>query len=179
LTKGEPSIEEGFALMLETACEDFSILQALVNKELQLTPSIKGLHQKIGANRASARIQMALAKSFIAFAVRARRICEHARELRLDRLERARFLKATKNLVDVRDVNEHGFDAKATSRPTLHNQEEGSRGDETSLLISAPTKIYMGPINLHTVYGAVDRMRSLAGFKALRGGRVLCKPPHN
>lgn len=168
LIKGALSTEEeGFALMLETACEDFSILRALVNKELQLTP-VEGLQPKIRPSRASARVQMALAKSFVAHAIRARRICEHSRELRLDRLERIRFIKATETLSDVRDVNEHGFDANTESKPALHLQEGGGLGDETSLVIFGPTKILMGPIELQTVYVAVDRMRKIAGFATLQ-----------
>jgi hypothetical protein len=167
LVKGALSIELGFALMLETACEDFFFLQALVNKELQLTPSVEGLQPKISASRASARIQMALAKSFVAHAIRARRICEHGRELRLDRLEKIRFLKATAKLLDVRDVNEHGFDANTKSKPELHPQKGGGLGDETSLVISGPTNILMGPIELQILYVAVDRMREIAGFATL------------
>ena len=142
------STEEGFGLMLETACED------------RLT-SFRQV-------RAAGRVRMALAKSFVVHAVRARRICDKdAGSLGLDRLERTQFLKATQTLVSVRDVNEHGFKFNADSKPSMHPQEGGGLGDETSMMITSPEKILMGPVNLHTVYVAVDRTRKLAGFSAL------------
>ena len=72
------STEEGFGLMLETACED------------RLT-SFRQV-------RAAGRVRMALAKSFVVHAVRARRICDKdAGSLGLDRLERTRILKGYSN----------------------------------------------------------------------------------
>src|ERR1700722_18783569 len=61
----------GFALMLETACEDFEIMRRLVSGELAVVP--KGPKLDF---RASPRITMALAKSFIFHVVRAGRFSE-------------------------------------------------------------------------------------------------------
>jgi hypothetical protein len=78
------SAEEAFALTLETACEDFEILQGLIDGEIQVTapktdeaiPANKDDHRKAHrALRAAPRIQMALAKSFLFNARRANRIC--------------------------------------------------------------------------------------------------------
>jgi hypothetical protein len=170
------SAEEAFALMLETACEDFEILQALIDGEIQVaapksheaTPANKYDHRKAHrAARAGPRIQMALAKSFVFNARRANRICTlNKASLALDRLERTRFFKATDPLTAVRDVNEHGFDGKGSVKPSMHAQDGGTL-DETGMVITGRDKILMGPLNLHTVYLAVDRMRTIAGFRAL------------
>ena len=95
---------------------------------------------------------------------------ENKAELALDRDELDRFLKATKPLTDVRDVNEHGYDGderSAKHKPSLHLQEGGTTGDETGLTIDGREMILIGPLNLYTVYLAVERMRTLAGFNAL------------
>jgi hypothetical protein len=163
----------GFALMLETACEDFEICQRLIRQETTVTST----HQR-DRFRAAARIQMALAKSFVFYAVRARRICQHGQgSLRLDRLERTRFLKGTERLVHVRDVNEHGFDANGSSKPSMHlHEEESANVDETAMVILGDKNILMGPLNLYDVYLPAARMKGLAGFSSLppdllRGGR--------
>jgi hypothetical protein len=184
VTTPEISAAEAFALLLETACEDFEILQALVDGEIQVaspnldeaTPANKHDHRKAHrAARAAQRIQMALAKSFVFNARRANRVCDlNKARLALDRVERTRFMKATQPLIAVRDVNEHGFDGNGSTRPSWHIQE-GGRLDETSLVIDGPQKILMGPLNLCTVYLAVDRMRTFAGFGALGG--VTFRPP--
>jgi hypothetical protein len=152
----------GFALMLETACEDFEILQRLIRQETTIASS----HQR-DKFRAAIRIQMALAKSFVFYAVRARRICDHSHGLLgIDRLERTRFLKGTEGLLQVRDVNEHGFDANASSKPSMHHQEGGML-DETSMVVMGDDKILMGPLNLYDMYIPVARTRGLAGFASL------------
>jgi hypothetical protein len=164
----------GFALMLETACEDFEICQRLIRQETTVTST----HQR-DKFRAAARIQMALAKSFVFYAVRARRICVHGQgSLGLDRLERTRFLKGTERLVQVRDVNEHGFDAdaKATSKPSMHPQDGGML-DETAMVIESDNKILMGPLNLYDTYVPIARMRGLAGFASLHGTMFPDPPP--
>jgi hypothetical protein len=94
--------------------------------------------------------------------------------LTLDRLERKRFLKATGLLISVRHVNEHGFDRGAYSKPSMHVQE-GGKLDETSLVVLGPEKILMGPLNLCAAYAAVDLMRKLAGFSALRDQKAKTK----
>jgi hypothetical protein len=161
--------------LLETACEDFEILQDLVRGHLHVValersnnaPFTKEERQKaFRAIRASARVQMALAKSFVFNAWRANRACNlNKGTLGLDRIARKEFLKATEPLKPVRNVNEHGFDGKDL-KPSMH-QQEGGMLDETGLVILGPEKIMMGPLNLYDAYPAVDRMRKLAGFNAL------------
>jgi hypothetical protein len=163
--------------MVETACEDFENLQDLIGGHLQVVavprdPAIPSnqddSRNAIHAARASARIQMALAKSFVFNAHRANRICEkNTAALTLDRLERNRFMKATDQLAALRDVNEHGFDGgKDDVKPSMRLHSEGGWMDETSLVVLGPEKILMGAANLYSVYLAVDRMRTLAGFNA-------------
>lgn len=151
-----------FALLLETACEDFEIMQGIIKKEIRIeSPNM----------RASARIQMALAKSFIANVIRAHRICRHgAQYLAIDKLERDRFLKSTPAIQNVRDVNEHGYDVSGNkSKPSMHEHTlESAILDETSMIVLGPEKILMGPINLFDAYHAIARMRELAGFASLR-----------
>jgi hypothetical protein len=160
-----PSVARGFALMLETACEDFEVLQRLVRRETTLISAGGGQD-----HRAAARAQMALAKSFVFYVVRARRICEHGKgSLAVDRLDRTRFLKATEDVLGVRDVNEHGFDISGRiSKPSMHSHaKESATLDETSMVVLGDQKILMGPLNLYDIYVPTDRMRKLAGFGAV------------
>jgi hypothetical protein len=95
---------------------------------------------------------MALAKLFVFYAVRARRICQHAHgSLVINRLERTRFLKGTEGLLQIRDVNEHGFDANASSKPSMHHQHGGML-DETAMVVMGDRKILMGSLNLYDAY---------------------------
>jgi hypothetical protein len=106
--------------MLESACEDFEILQRLIRREIKLV-SGSGLEN----HRAPARIQMALAKSFVFHVVRARRICEHgAGSLTVNRTKRKLFLKGTADVLRVRDVNEHGFDARTIGEAQRRHDDE-------------------------------------------------------
>jgi hypothetical protein len=168
------SADEAFALMLETACEVFEILQALIDRQIQVLPRQSDELTPVTRHdfrqhymRAGPRIQMALAKSFVFNARRANRICTlNKRILPLDRLERTRFLKATQPLIAVRDVNEHGFDGNGSVKPSMHKQKGGTL-DETALVVDGRQKILMGPLNLYNEYLAIDRTRKLAGFSAL------------
>ncbi len=176
----EISADKAFALMLETACEDFENLLYLIDGSIKVvvtTDKVAQSHSQVHRFvRAPARIQMALAKSFLFYANRANRICwKNKAQLKLDRDERERFLKSTEPLTLVRDVNEHGYDGDIRSqkhKPSMHPQESGGMGDETSLTIDGRDKILMGPLNLYTIYLAVDRMRRFAGFTALHGKRL-------
>jgi hypothetical protein len=170
------SPEKAFALILETACEDFENLQDLIRGRLKVlatsedqNPAVsfeKG-RERVRRIRAPTCINMALAKSFVFNARRANRICTHNKAaLPLDRLDRTRFLKATEPLIAVRDVNEHAFDSNRKITPQMHHHE-GVLIDETSMVVTGPEKILMGPLNLYDVYLAVDRVRKLAGFAAL------------
>src|SRR5512143_2493039 len=97
------SPEQAFALLLETACNQFETLQALIRGELRFVePSGPECFLVL---RARATIQMALAKSFLFDANRANRVCQKNKsQLSLDRQERVDFLQATRPLADVRDV---------------------------------------------------------------------------
>jgi hypothetical protein len=168
------SIAKGFALTLETACEDFEILQRLVRMEIKLV-SGNGSED----HRATSHARMALAKSFVFYVVRARRICEHGKgSLSVDRLERTRFLKATVDVLGVRNVNEHGFDISGNvSKPSLHRHtNESAILDETSMVVLGDQKILMGPLNLYDMYVPTDRMRKLAGFGTLRDSGSMNLP---
>jgi hypothetical protein len=116
---------------------------------------------------------MALAKSFVFHAVRARRICEHgAGSLTVNRTERKLFLSATAKVPDVRDVNEHGFDWGATSKPSMHHHSKNSAMvDETAMVVLGDQNILMGPLNLYDIYLPTNRMRKLAGFASLPRSR--------
>jgi hypothetical protein len=167
-----------FALSLETACSTFATLHDLVAGDLQLiAPAGVGTTSTsaaadlriIGTTVAAARVKAALAHSFVFYSSRAHRICkENKADLDIDREERKRFLNAIKPVIDVRDVNEHGFDrnSKPKSRPSMHSHGD-LWTDELSLGAIEPKRILMGPINLYTVYLAVEHMRKLAGFHTL------------
>lgn len=164
----DPAPAEAFALILETAYQEFETLQALIREEIRFEPS--GPADRFVVLRAGATIQMALAKSFLFNANRANRICfKNKSQLSLDRQAREDFLRATKPLADVRDVNEHGFDGDERSkkrRPSMHEQDGGLL-DETSLVVLGADKILMGPLNLFDIFTAVAQMRSVAGFASL------------
>jgi hypothetical protein len=165
-----------FALHLETACEDFEILQDLIRGDLCVTSrwdnaaggfvSAEERMKQLRSGRASPRIQMALAKSFLFNARRANRICnKNKAALEIERKERKSFIKEIDKLTPIRDVNEHGFDGDGTA-PSMH-EHDGGMLDETSLVTDGPGKILMGPVNLCDYYPIVDRMRKIAGFGAL------------
>jgi hypothetical protein len=158
----EPAV--AFALLLESACQEFETLQELLAGDLQVVAARPGAERS--AIKSAGAIRMALAKSFLFNANRANRVClKNKASLAIDRDERERFLSATKPLVDVRDVNEHGYDGDRRSekqRPSMHEQEGGFL-DETSLIVASPIKILMGPLNLYDIYNAVARMRAIAG----------------
>jgi hypothetical protein len=165
---------------LETACQEFETLQALIREEIRFAePS--GPEGHIVVLRAGATIRMALAKSFLFNANRANRVCfKNKSQLSLDRKAREDFLRATKPLTDVRDVNEHGYDGDQRSqknRPSMHEQDGGLL-DETALVVFGPDKILMGPLNLLEIYTAVARMRSVAGFASLPLRPTLFRPPN-
>jgi len=121
------------------------------------------------ALRVEATVRMALAKQFLFNANRAHRLCtKNKSKLTIDREPREKFLRATKCLTDVRNVNEHGFDGDERSRknkPSMHEHDEAFL-DEISLVFDTPNKILMGPLNLVDIYDAVRLARSVAGFQA-------------
>ena len=165
-SSSELSSAEAFALLLETACKDFENLQVLISGQLEVTAPDKK-RKATRTLRAPARIQMALAKSFLFNAHRANRVCEKNKAaLALDRTERKLFSSAMKPLAAVRDVNEHGYEGGDSVRPSMHRHEDGTL-DETALNIGGPQRIPMGRLNLYDAYLALDRMRKLAGFNAL------------
>ncbi len=157
-----------FALVIETACEQFEMLQLLISGGIKLAePPQDDIQRRILHTRANACIRMALAKSFVANVIRARRIIEHGQEhLKVGKLYRKVFLSKTQPVIRVRDVNEHGYDVVDNyNRPELHFRAN-SWGDETSLHIGKSEEIFMGPINLYSIYRSLEHMRTLAGFQA-------------
>lgn len=165
-----------FALHIETACEDFEILQCLISGQLMIRPQVSeimrsptsDLNELRMAARAPSRIQMALAKSFVFNVRRANRILEFNKHaISLDRPTRKHFLKVSDVLTSIRDINEHGYDGRRTDKkPSLH-EHEGVSLDETSLFIQGLDKILMGPVNLAQIYPHIVTVRSNAGFSAL------------
>jgi hypothetical protein len=156
--------EQAFAHRLETACLSFKAAGGLLGRQLRI---VNERNQE--DIRARADATMALVQSFVFNTRRARRMCEQgASLLHVPREERRRFVHATKILVDVRDVNEHGFDAKqSATRPKLH-KHDNAYVDEMSLTLASPDEILMGPLNLLNVYTSVERMRQWAGYEPLR-----------
>jgi|SRR5947208_16404311 len=120
----ELSPARAFALTIETACEQFEVFHLIKTNEIKIEMEKQQIdvRKRLTTTRAPYCIQMALAKSFVANTIRARRICEHgARHLSVSRTERQLFLKSTEPLLLVRDVNEHGFDINnGKSKPSFH-----------------------------------------------------------
>lgn len=172
-----PPAADDFALLVEIAHSHFSTLQALIDGRLAVVSRAEADDSK--ALRATGDIQMALAKEFLSNVVRARRIAEHAGgELLVEKAKRQAFVRNLAHVVDVRDVNEHGFDRNSTasSRPSQHfYADEGASADETSHIVLGANKILMGPLNLADIFGHIDRMRQVAGFAALVAART--SPP--
>lgn len=112
--------ETALALLLETAREQFRVLQFIILGEIKLVSDQQNdLTKRLLFARAPGCVGMALAKSFVANVVRARRICEHGgQSLTLDKMERKLFLSQTNALLQVRDVNEHGLDVKGNEIDT-------------------------------------------------------------
>ena len=169
----ELPVANGFALMLETACRDFETLLKIIRKETVILTADHSTDV-----RSQAAIQIALAKSFVFYTIRAGRICEHGhQELHISREDRKAFVKSLGPLLAVRDVNEHGFDPTSSgrgkkSRPSLHHHEEDQAiTDETAMTV-VNSKVLMGPLDLCTFYDTVNRMRSLAGFMALAAQKI-------
>jgi hypothetical protein len=170
---------EAFALMVETACEEFNVLNRLVRGEIRLVSDATGMPRILMC------IQMALAKSFVFHVARAYRICKSGSQfLSKYPSERKLFIKYLDSidLAEIRDVNEHGFDSGNPARggrskdstPSMHPHEvEGMKiaVDETSLMIF-DGKILIGAVNLYDVYPQVERMRQLAGYASLSGNRL-------
>ena len=169
----QPFDAKNFALFIEMACDEFGLLDSLVKGKIQIVPSDpRNL-------RAAGSIQMVLARSFVFDVARAYRICKHGRLLQNHPNERRSFLRYLEKieLVNIRDVNEHGFEVGYSKRggrkgktPSKHSHEvDGMRFgiDETSLVIWGD-KILMGPVNLYDVHERVEEMRQLAGFASLQ-----------
>ena len=174
--------EEAFALMLETACEDFEILQALIDGQIQVGSPKSDEFRSAGgrdyrrdhqAARADPRIQMALAKSFVFNARRANRICTlNKGSLPLGRLERTRF-KGYAVPIAVRDVHEHGFDGNGSVKPSMHKQEGGTL-DETALVVDGRQEILMDRLIFITSMSRwTGRVSWLASLRYMKRRRAL------
>jgi hypothetical protein len=168
----QPSTREALALLLETACRDFEALQRLLRHETRL---VNQFGQE--DHHAAAATRMALAKSFIFYLVRARRILDQgkSRLAEVTREERARFLANTASAEQIRDVNEHGYDLKNNySQPSMHrHREHDVILDETSLVVIDSDHILMGKVNLYRLYLPTDRMRQLAGCENLSASKLV------
>jgi hypothetical protein len=171
-----PSDAMSFALMLEAACQDFETLDRIVRGEikivLDLTATAQGPQPAWALEqRAKASVTTALAKSFLFYVARAKRICaKNSQFLRGYSEDRKFFLKYLNSigLTDVRDVNEHGFDPDSLpdSRPSIHVHGDGNIAlDETGVIV-LDGKILLGPINLYDVYPKVKNMRDIGGFSS-------------
>jgi hypothetical protein len=169
----QASDAKNFALFIEMACDEFGLLDSLIKGKIQIVPSDpRNL-------RAAGSIQMVLARSFVFDVARAYRICKHGRFLQNHPNERKSFLRYLEKieLVDIWEVNEHGFEAGYSKRggrkrktPSKRSHElDGMRFgiDETSLVIWGD-KVLMGPVNLCDVHERVEEMRQLAGFASLQ-----------
>jgi hypothetical protein len=169
----QPSDPKNFALFIEMACDEFGLFDSLIKEKIQIVPSDpRNL-------RATGSIQMVQARSFVFDVARAYRICKHGRFLQNHPNERKSFLRYLEKIhfVDIRDMNEHGFEAGYSKRggrkrktPSTHSHElDGMRFgiDETSLVIWGD-KALMGPVNLYEVHERVQAMRQLAGFASLQ-----------
>jgi hypothetical protein len=86
------------ALMLETACEQFEVLQLLLKNEIKVISNDPAdVRKHIKFLRAPHGINMALAKSFVANVIGARRICEHgSQHLAIERTLRRQFLSSAR-----------------------------------------------------------------------------------
>lgn len=134
--------ELGFALVLEQACQAFETLQSMIAGRLPLGGADPSSMEGMRYLRPRSTIQMALAHSFLFLSSRAYRICKHGKgTLGLPREERKQFLRDLEPIVDVRDVNEHGYDLNRKSgeeptRPSMHAHMENQYAlDETSVVI--------------------------------------------
>jgi hypothetical protein len=108
----QPFDAKNFALFIEMACDEFGLLDSLIKGKIQIVPSdSRNL-------RAAGSIQTVLARSFVFDVARAYRICKHGRLLQNHPNERRSFLRYLEKieLVDIRDVNEHGFEAGYSKR---------------------------------------------------------------
>jgi hypothetical protein len=176
MTEDPMDAKTAFALLLEAASEQFNVLKALIQGQIAIAQiGTPGSTERIATVRAEPCIQMALAKEFVFNAARCYRICEHApNELDITAERRRAFLKSLRSIVPVRDVNEHGYDLKKgprgkQTRPTIHTHRAGSFAlDETSLMVLAPDRILMGPLNLSDIFANIEAMRQIAGFGALQ-----------
>jgi hypothetical protein len=159
--------EQAFAHRLETACLSFKTARRLLGQQLRIVDERNEEDTRVRADAV-----MALVQSFVFNTRRARRMCEQGASLpHVPRDERRRFVHATEILVKVRDVNEHGFDAKqSATRPKLHKHDD-AYVDEMSVTLASPDEILMGPLNLLTVYPSVERMRQWAGWEPLQHWR--------
>lgn len=147
--------------MIGMACREYETMQRVLTGETLIRS--KNFEHSFDEGT----IIASLAKSFIFFLVRARRIMQHdAATINIDRNERVRFLKATEAVVAVRDVNEHGFERNTRSPPEMHQNNVGLI-DETSIYIGGPTEVIIGPLNICALYVPAKRANDIAGLHTL------------
>src|SRR5690242_18977627 len=93
-----------------------------------------------------------------------------ASSLQVDRRQRRSFLQGTAGVLNVRDVNEHGFDVGGSlraksSKPSMHyHPADDALVDETAMVVLGDRQIRMGPLNPYYVYVPTNIMRKSAGL---------------
>lgn len=170
--KNEEKIRERLALLLEVSCEQFELARAFANREFDVSAPM-GTSKTHLFRRANSTATMALAKEFLFNSRRALRLVEDGKgKLALDRPQRIAFINTLKPIIDIRNVNEHGFDEKSHSgkpiiRPKLHKHHDGFIAvDETSMVVDNG-KILIGPLDLESVYNSIFKLKEIAGFSSL------------
>jgi hypothetical protein len=150
--------DAAFENLLQRACQEFEALQEMI----QSGPTA-GQRGNFVARQNRMTAMKSPATSFVFSANRANRFCQKNKaHLKLDRNDCEEFMRATKPLNDVRDVNEHGYDGDQKSeknKPSMH-QHGGVALDETSMAILG-ADVLMGPVNLRDIYPAVAKMRDI------------------
>jgi hypothetical protein len=169
------SIKSDFALLLETACEQYEVAEALVMRKLDITAAQESNYSGI-VGRANSTVIMALAKEFLFNARRAYRLLDQGKgELDIDRIARKKFMETLKVIINVRDVNEHGRDklgnnGRPAPRESLHEHLEGQIAVSETAMVVMNGDIFIGPLRLVEIYKQVAEMRAVAGFSSLSKG---------
>ncbi len=75
-------------------------------------------------------------------------------------------------IVDVRDVNEHGYDevgikGKPVTRPQAQIHFEGKMSVDETSKITMNGEMFIGNLKLSDIHDAVEVLRKIAGFSSL------------
>ena len=153
---------DSYSLLISSALGSFEALAGFLNGDLVVMRKAEDSNFK---PYPFLNFYSVLAKHFLFEMNRLYRVIEHATNLHscLPLQEQGPFIEARRDfvkkwrcLVNVRNVNEHGFDYKKSGKkasPSLHTHFDGQFAlDETSLIILGANEILMGPINLADLY---------------------------